>query len=79
VIQEADALMRILGTVLEIGRSEAMASRKQFAPLDAAGLVAELAEMYEPLAEDAGVALRVRSARRPGCASSATASCSPRR
>jgi signal transduction histidine kinase len=62
VIQEADALMRILGTVLEIGRSEAMASRKQFAPLDAAGLVAELAEMYEPLAEDAGVALRVEAA-----------------
>jgi signal transduction histidine kinase len=61
VIQEADALMRILGTVLEIGRSEAMASRKQFALLDAAELVAELAEMYEPLAEDAGVALRVET------------------
>lgn len=62
VIQEADSLMRILGTVLEIGRSEAMASRNQFAPLDAAGLVVELAEMYEPLAEDAGVALRVEAA-----------------
>jgi signal transduction histidine kinase len=61
VIQEADALMRILTTVLEIGRSEAMTSRKQFAPLDAAELVAELAEMYDPLAEDAGVALRVET------------------
>jgi len=61
VIQEADALMRILGTVLEIGRSEAMASRNQFAPIDAAELLAELAEMYEPLAEDAGVALRVET------------------
>jgi signal transduction histidine kinase len=61
VIQEADALMRILATVLEIGRSEAMASRKQFAPVDAAGLATELAEMYEPLAEDAGVALRLET------------------
>ena len=61
VIQEADALMRILGTVLEIGRSEAMASRNQFAALDAAELVAELAEMYEPLAEDAGVSLAVET------------------
>jgi len=61
VIQEADALMRILGTVLEIGRSEAMASRNQFAPIDAVELLAELAEMYEPLAEDAGVALRVET------------------
>ncbi|MEA3035641.1 MAG: hypothetical protein QOH04_1406, partial [Sphingomonadales bacterium] len=57
VVNEADALMRILTTVLEIGRSEAMTSRNQFAPLDPAGLVAELAEMYEPIGEDRGVAL----------------------
>lgn len=61
VIQEADALMRILTTVLEIGRSEAMASRKQFAPLDPAGLIDELAEMYEPIAEEAGCILRAEA------------------
>jgi signal transduction histidine kinase len=61
VLQEADSLMRILTTVLEIGRSEAMASRKQFAPLDPAELIAELAEMYEPTAEEAGCALRVEA------------------
>ncbi|TVV71934.1 sensor histidine kinase [Sphingomonas solaris] len=57
VLQETDALMRILTTVLEIGRSEAMAGRERFAALDPADLAAELAEMYEPLAEEAGVAL----------------------
>jgi signal transduction histidine kinase len=61
VVQEADALMRILATVLEIGRSEAMTSRNQFAWLDPAELVGELGEMYEPTAEEAGVALRAEA------------------
>jgi signal transduction histidine kinase len=59
VVQEADSLMRILTTVLEIGRSEAMASRNQFAWLDPAELVQELGEMYEPIAEEAGCTLRI--------------------
>jgi signal transduction histidine kinase len=58
VLQEADSLMRILTNVLEIGRSEAMASRNQFAWLDPAGLIAELADMYEPIVEEAGCVLR---------------------
>jgi signal transduction histidine kinase len=57
VLNEADSLMRILTTVLEIGRSEAMTSRKQFAWLGPDELVAELADMYEPLAEESGAAL----------------------
>ena len=57
VLQEADALMRMLTTVLEIGRSEALTGRERFAPIGPAELVAELAEMYEPLAEEAGMAL----------------------
>lgn len=57
VIREADALMRIVSTVLEIGRSEAMTSRNQFAWLDSTALTDELAEMYEPLAEEAGAVL----------------------
>jgi signal transduction histidine kinase len=61
VLQEADALMRMLTTVLEIGRSEAMASRKQFAPLEPGELIDELAEMYEPIAEEAGCALKVEA------------------
>jgi len=62
VVQEADSLMRILTTVLEIGRAEAMASRAQFASLDPGDLVAELAEMYEPIVEEAGVELRLDKA-----------------
>ena len=57
VLQEADSLMRILTTVLEIGRSEAMTSRNQFAWLDPAELAGELAEMYEPIAEEKGMKL----------------------
>lgn len=57
VLQETDALMRILTTVLDIGRSEAMAGRERFAPLDPVELVTELLEMYEPTAEEAGVEL----------------------
>lgn len=57
VLTEADALTRMLTTVLEIGRSEAMAARGQFAAVDPAALVHELVEMYEPLAEEKGVAL----------------------
>lgn len=57
VIQQSDALMRILTTVLEIGRSESFASRSQFVEFDAAELCTEIAEMYEPVAEEAGVEL----------------------
>jgi signal transduction histidine kinase len=60
VLAEADALSRMLATLMEIGRSESMAGRKSFAPIDPAILVAELAEMYEPLAEEAGVRLVAR-------------------
>ncbi len=59
VMQEADALTRILATVLEIGRSESMASRNQFSWVDPAELVSELCEMYEPLVEDAGAELKL--------------------
>ena len=59
VIRQADALMRILTTVLEISRSEALTGRKQFAWFDVGELAAELAEMYDPLAEERGAALRL--------------------
>ena len=57
IIQQSDALMRILTTILEIGRSEALASRKQFTWFDARALISELGEMYEPVAEEAGASL----------------------
>jgi signal transduction histidine kinase len=57
VIQESDSLMRILTTILEIGRTESFAAREQFKSFDAAELGAELAEMYEPLVEEAGATI----------------------
>jgi signal transduction histidine kinase len=58
VIRQADSLMRILSAVLEISRSEAQTGRNQFAWFDAGELSAELTEMYEPLAEEKGAALK---------------------
>jgi signal transduction histidine kinase len=58
VIRQADSLMRILSAVLEISRSEALTGRNQFAWFDAGELSAELTEMYEPLAEEQGAALK---------------------
>jgi signal transduction histidine kinase len=58
VIHQADALMRILSAVLEISRSEALTGRNQFSWFDAQELGAKLVEMYEPLCEEAGAALR---------------------
>jgi signal transduction histidine kinase len=57
VIRQADSLMRILTTVLEISRSEALTGRRQFAWFDVGELASELAEMYDPLAEEGGAAL----------------------
>jgi signal transduction histidine kinase len=57
VIRQADALMRILTAVLEISRSEALTGRKQFSWFDLGELAAELCEMYEPLAEEAGAGM----------------------
>ena len=63
VVRNADALIRILTTVLEISRSEALTSRNQFAWFDVGELAAELVEMYDPLAEERGSCLRYH---RPG-------------
>jgi signal transduction histidine kinase len=54
IMQESDSLMRILTTILEIGRTESLAGRNQFTTFDAAELGAELAEMYEPLVDETG-------------------------
>jgi len=58
VIRQSDILIRILGAVLEISRSEALTGRNQFTWFDARELGAKLVEMYEPLAEEAGAVLR---------------------
>lgn len=65
VIRQADALMRILTSVLEISRSEALTGRKQFNWFDLGELGAELCEMYEPVAEEAGAGIHFHRPQRP--------------
>jgi signal transduction histidine kinase len=65
VIRQADALMRILTAVLEISRSEALTGRKQFNWFDVGELAAELAEMYDPLADERGASLEYDRPARP--------------
>lgn len=65
VIRQADSLMRILTAVLEISRSEALTGRKQFSWFDVGELASELAEMYDPLAEEKGAKLEFDRPARP--------------
>jgi len=65
IIGQADSLMRILTTVLEISRSRAMTGREQFSWFDADALAAELSEMYEPVAEDSDVTVLFERPPRP--------------
>jgi len=65
VVRNADALIRILTAVLEISRSEALTGRNQFAWFDVGELAAELAEMYDPLADERGASLNYDRPSRP--------------
>jgi signal transduction histidine kinase len=65
IIRQADSLMRILTTVLEISRSRAMTGREQFSWFDAGTLAAELCEMYEPVAEESGMTFLFEPPARP--------------
>lgn len=61
---EADALLTMLENCLEISRIEAGIGRDAFVLLDVAALARDLADMYEPLAEETGVRLTA-NARQP--------------
>jgi signal transduction histidine kinase len=51
---DLDRLVRMFGDVLTISRADAGVQRERFAPVDAALLLADLVELYAPLAEDKG-------------------------
>jgi signal transduction histidine kinase len=58
-IEESDNLIRIFNALLMIARLEAGNARETLADFDAAGAVRDVAELYEALAEEAGVPLQV--------------------
>jgi signal transduction histidine kinase len=60
-IEEADQLIRTFNALLLIARAEAGAPATEFVDFDAARVVRDVAELYEPVAEEAGLRLRVDS------------------
>lgn len=60
VSAEAQSLLAMLDNSLEISRAEAGIGRDRFEEVDLSKMVEDLADMYEPLAEDGGVELKVQ-------------------
>lgn len=57
--EEADRLLGMLTTALQISRAEAGIGRDHFVAADLGQMIADIAELYEPLVEDKGFALEV--------------------
>ncbi len=53
-IEDSDRLLSTFNALLSIARAESGHSREGFAETDAASIVHEVAELYEPIVEDAG-------------------------
>nr|WP_277991116.1 ATP-binding protein [Sphingomonas panni] len=58
-MEEGDRLLGMLDTALRITRAEAGIGREAFQPVDLSALVADVADMFEPLAEDRGLTIHV--------------------
>jgi len=58
LLVETDLVMGMLTTAIEISRSESV-SRDRFSNVSPAALIEEIAELYEPVAEDAGMTFDV--------------------
>ena len=60
-IEEADELIKTFNALLSIARLEAGASGEQKEPLELGEVVRDVAELYEPAAEERGIALRAEA------------------
>jgi signal transduction histidine kinase len=58
-IEEADELIKTFNSLLLIARLEARAAAESMAPVDLADVVNDVADLYEPAAEEAGLRLAV--------------------
>jgi signal transduction histidine kinase len=58
-IEEADELIKTFNSLLLIARLEGGAIAESMAALDPAAIIGDIAELYEPAAEEAGLALAV--------------------
>lgn len=59
-LTESDRLIRTFNALLMIARAEAGAPSGAFADVDVSAVAADVAELYEPVAEEAGMALESR-------------------
>ncbi len=59
VIEEADALIQTFDALLSIARLEAGSRSESFGPLNVCTLTRDVAELYEPAAEERGLSLRL--------------------
>ncbi len=60
-IEESDGLIRTFNALLMIARAESGQSRDDMAEFDAAEIATDIGELYEPLAEQKGLALMVEA------------------
>ncbi|GIK80826.1 MAG: HAMP domain-containing protein [Pseudorhodoplanes sp.] len=60
-IEESDNLIRTFNALLMIARAESGQARDNMAEFDAAEIARDVGELYEPLAEERGLALRVEA------------------
>ncbi len=58
-LEETDRLLGTFNAILSIAQAESGAPKRSFEPVDLLTLLNDIAEMYEPLVEDAGVNLAV--------------------
>ena len=62
-IEEADELIKTFNSLLLIARLEAGAVAESMGPVDPASIIGDVAELYEPVAEEAGLRLDVSAAK----------------
>src|SRR5208337_636229 len=60
-IEESDSLIKIFNALLLIARAEAGANLERLQPFDVGEAARSVAELYEPIAEEEGVALKVET------------------
>ncbi len=60
-IEESDGLIRTFNALLMIARAESGQARDNMVEFDAAEIARDIGELYEPLAEEKGIALKVET------------------
>ena len=61
VLEQSDAALLLFESLLRIAMAESGAAVTELKPLDLAALTRDAADLYEPLAEDNGIALEVKA------------------